>query len=426
VWRSFRAIKGLLALSTALALAIASPGADAGAAATSARRLSFLSVKGKRIVDENGKGVFLRGFHYNCFVHFRPGAGTAAPCGNAEANLRLAKHWFSDFDVREFQESGANVVRIGLRLWEMEDSPGNRREDSFRQLDDIVSRWGNKGVYVILDLHVAGQNRFEWNEYGNVIWEDDSFRERVISLWVEIAARYRDNPFIAGYDVINEPQAPTKRALHEFYERLIGRIRGVDGRHMIILEWDQKNKKAFSVGGRYGDPNIVYSFHLYEPGQFANQGVQGRRTGFRYPARYGGTYWDRSQIDKYVSDVLSVLDDRPVFVGEFGVNHLAGGPDAIRWVDDVTAVLNRHGIHYTYFVYKWATRADFGYYMPTEGAYGTMMSMTGDMRRKRIDLSDVKEENLRVLRTEGHFETSPDLKRVLTNAFSRGNDAPAR
>jgi endoglucanase len=85
-------------------------------------------------------------------------------------------------------------------------------------------------------------------------------------VWSDIARRYRDNPIVIGYDLLNEPipHFPQLRKyndrLEPLYRRITKAIREVDTNHAIFIEaaqWDTN----FKVFGPPFDTNVVYEFH---------------------------------------------------------------------------------------------------------------------------------------------------------------------
>ena len=90
-----------------------------------------------------------------------------------------------------------------------------------------------------------------------------------MALWKSIARRYRDEPAVAGYDLLNEPLPERTGAARSFkaqleplYQRITKAIREVDPKHMIILEGaDWAND--WSVFSKPFDQNLVYQFHYY-------------------------------------------------------------------------------------------------------------------------------------------------------------------
>ena len=96
-------------------------------------------------------------------------------------------------------------------------------------------------IYTILDLHAApgGQNQ-DWhsdNPTGYAaFWDHKHFQDRVVNLWKVIAKRYRGNPWIAGYNPLNEPADSEWTRLLCFYDRIEAVIRGIDPEHILFLE----------------------------------------------------------------------------------------------------------------------------------------------------------------------------------------------
>jgi len=279
---------------------------------------------------------------------------------------------------------------------------------------------GKNGIYVILDLHAAGQNRLAHNrEYGCILWSDQELQNRVVSLWRVIAERYKNNPYVAGYDIINEPEAPTRAALYSFYQQTIERIREVDNKHILFVELNLYDREKIQFGGEYNDTNIALSIHFYKPGTFTNQGRRGGPPiGQRYPGEYGGIYWDKHQIDKFFADFLAHDNPkrRPLYVGEFGVLTRAAGEDAFQWTEDVIHVLNNKNIHYTYFKYKHAERPGGGYYLPVQDVDRQIKKMRNIIKKGMIDLKCLSEAHKKLFLTE-NFEAPQKLGLVLKRGF---------
>lgn len=261
-----------------------------------------------------------------------------------------------------------------------------------------IEKFGENGIYAVLDLHAAGQNTLSHNnEYGNILWNDEELQNRIVALWGVLAKRYKDNPYIAGYDIINEPQAPTKKALHSFYQKVIDKIREKDKKHILFIEWNLYKTKKILFGGKYTDPNIALSVHFYKPHIFTNQGLKDFPVGQKYPGTYNGVYWDKNQIDKYFDKILASdkVKGRPLFVGEFSANIVDGGKDALQWIEDTIDVLNGKEIHYTFFIYRFSFTPSFGYYQPDEQLDRQIRALSKQLMSGQIhleDMTDVQKE----------------------------------
>src|SRR5690606_22837812 len=121
---------------------------------------------------------------------------------------------------------------------------------------DSLLAWckANK-MYLILDLHATpgGQgndlNISDRNPDKPSLWESEANQQKMIALWRKLAEKYKDEPWIAGYDIINEPNwgfeskedskgiaekgnVPLRKLMIEITKA----IREVDQKHIIIIE----------------------------------------------------------------------------------------------------------------------------------------------------------------------------------------------
>ena len=190
--------------------------------------------------------------------------------------LEFRKNYITEADIRRIAELGFNSVRPALnarRFLTEGDNPAYV-DEGFRLLDDLVRWCGKHNVYVIIDMHGApgGQTGTNIDDSANdqpELFMDPKYEKRLIDLWVKIAERYKDEPTVAGYDLLNEPlpertgaAAKYKQELEPLYRRITTAIRKVDKKHMIILEGaDWSND--WSVFSKPFAPNLVYQFHYY-------------------------------------------------------------------------------------------------------------------------------------------------------------------
>ncbi len=134
-------------------------------------------------------------------------------------------------------------------------------------------------------------------------------------LWRAIAARYRDNEAVFGYDILGEPLCADHDLLHRFNMRMVGAIRSVDPDHIIVVEGDRWGQDAASLRDElFADPQLTYSPHFYP----TSKPPFDRLT--EYPGEWEGRRYGRDELvallDGY-TDEARIL--RPVLMGEFGV-----------------------------------------------------------------------------------------------------------
>ena len=89
-----------------------------------------------------------------------------------------------------------------------------------------------------------------------------------IALWQKIAAHYRDETAILGYDLLNEPISPYSDVaylnprLEPLYRDIVTAIRRVDPNHAVLLggaQWDTN----FAVFDKPFDDNAIYTYHKF-------------------------------------------------------------------------------------------------------------------------------------------------------------------
>lgn len=95
-------------------------------------------------------------------------------------------------------------------------------------------------------------------------WNHKDFQDRVVWLWEELAKHYAGNPWIAGYNPLNEPTDSKHTRLVAFYKRLHKAIRAVDPHHAIFFD----GNTFASDFSHFGDAckeweNTAYSIHDY-------------------------------------------------------------------------------------------------------------------------------------------------------------------
>lgn len=335
--------------------------------------MSFLRVEGPYIVDEAGKKIFLRGV---CFGGWLNMENFITGYPGAEGNIRqaireelgeekyqiffksLLDSFITEDDFKFLSEIGATVVRIPFNYRHFEDdmNPGQFDSKGFYYLDKAIE-WGKKyGIYVILDLHAAPgwQNR-GWhsdNPYGiTLLWRNRDYQERVKNLWVYIAEHYKDEPYVAGYNLLNEPDAPDMEILNRLYKEWTYAIRSVDKRHIIFIEGNRYSQVFEGLDEPFDD-NLVYSSHNYT---IATHRAR------KYPGYVGNVYADKNWMEKIFLERNNwILEHkRPSWVGEFGA--LFDGPvDAPTNADkarlmalkDQLEVFNKYEQHWTIWTYK--------------------------------------------------------------------------
>ena len=268
----------------------------------------FLKTKGQDIVEtghENERfiirGVGLGGYMLQEGYMFQlSGLGTQSKIKDkieqmvgAEATDQFYKDWRKNFiqkaDVDSMAAWGFNAIRLPFHYnlftlpVEKEPIPGKQTflPEGFQMVDSLLSWCKQAGIYLILDLHAApgGQgNDLPISDRDPALpslWESKANQDKTVALWEALAKRYHNEPYIGGYDLLNETNwgfenpkdirgtnEKNNAPLWALLKRISKAIRKYDKQHMLILEGNGFANNYNGMGSAWDD-NLVVSFHKY-------------------------------------------------------------------------------------------------------------------------------------------------------------------
>ncbi len=197
------------------------------------------------------------------------------------------------------------------------------------ELLERVIKWSTENkLYVILDMHCApggqtGDNIDDSYGYPFLLESEESQNE-MAAIWKRIAEKFKDEKFLIGYDLLNEPIATyfdsdkLNPLLEPLYKIVTKSIREVDNNHIVFLggaQWDGN----FDSFGKPFDDKLVYTFHLYWSD--TTQKVIQKDLDLR---------------DKYIA---------PIWLGESGEN-------TNEWIASFRKLLERNNIGWCFWPYK--------------------------------------------------------------------------
>ena len=310
-------------------------------------------------------------------------------------------NWITSLDLDHIKNMGMNCVRVPFwyRNFQMDDSgayysEGNMDENpGFQRLDWVIRECGERGMYVILDLH--GAPGFQSDDHccgksGRGILfdnskEGESARALTIELWQRIATRYVNNPVVAAYDLLNEPmnsfegKRKNDQVLWDFYDELIRAIRKIDAEHIISVEgiWEISN---LPDPKQFGWNNVLYQTHNYN--------------------------WKTREVDQKIQDVKDRVHWKvPIYVGEFQSHEI--------W-DYTLEAYNKEAISWTTWSYK-GVKSD----LPGWFAYRNLNSLLVDPETDSYE--DILEKWSRT-RTEDGFVRDEMLAEILSKYAGQGDN----
>jgi endoglucanase len=319
-----------------------------------------IRVSGDRFVDPSGRPITLRGvclggwLNMENFITGYSGNETLMRrevrrvLGEDRADAffeRLLSAFFAEEDAAFLGGSGFNLARIAVGYKHLEDDarPFEIKQDGFRHLDRAIDALGRHGVYSIVDLHAlpGGQNH-HWHSDNPThvpgFWEHPHFQDRVVTMWQAIATHYRDSPWVAGYNLLNEPADETREVVGPFYQRLVAAIREIDQDHPIYLDGNTYATE-FDV---FPEPfeNAVYTLHDYVPAGLGRSNEYDRGAAEQ-------KFLQRSEYARATGT--------PILVGEFGPIY-TGDPEQDRLrrriLEDQLDLYRRYGAGWALWMYK--------------------------------------------------------------------------
>jgi hypothetical protein len=147
------------------------------------------------VVADSGESVLLRGVNRSGLEYSSPdGDGSLAKAGITEAEMdAIVIGW------------GANIVRVPFNQdWALSRS-GYDAEPYLGALDSVVSMAARRGAYTLLDLQwLDATTRRGSNSDGTPNFVAPLPNQDSLSLWRQLARRYRDEPAVL-FDIFNEP-----------------------------------------------------------------------------------------------------------------------------------------------------------------------------------------------------------------------------
>jgi len=339
---------------------------SSGGAATESAGGAWLRVAGGRICDENGGTVSLRGVNLGLY-HGEP-------------------FDYRETDFQRIHQWGFNAVRIPVRWDRMEPRPGTYDGKYLAALDRYVAWAGDNGLWVVLCLFgwppawaqdAADRQSYAppaaspearwipwvWTRPGFYLGKRDA-HTRFVAVWTKLARRYRDNPRVCLYELLNEPERTGHLAakqeedlVYSLYERALGAIREIDQKHLVGYMPVGLENIGQSLGFRpIAAPNVCVTYHFYI---------------------HEYDYWRDPRPQRLKRPFARMYEQAqraglPLVVTEFGCNQEPA--KAVSWIRDVVAMWKEYRVGYFWWCY-----------MKTERPLG-LLDSRGHVRRHLLEL----------------------------------------
>jgi len=284
---------------------------------------------------------------------------------------RLAEY-LTPKDVALIASMGFDHVRMTLDpITVFTATPAELDQVKLGRLRERIHRFIDAKVAVIVDLHPTDEYKADL--------KDPAHADAFVTNWAALAGALRDlDPEWSCFEILNEPASNVGDAWHALQWRAMQAIRAAAPHHAIIADpgaWS--SYKELAEFQPYDMPNVIYTFHFYDPllfthqaASWANQSAQ-HTHGVSWPVdpseaetvteksadtflakkdlKWGISQGDFTQafIDRLMDEVVAwqkAHGNRPVYVGEFGCYRKASPRDAmLRWHEAVRTSIEKRG-----------------------------------------------------------------------------------
>jgi len=256
---------------------------------------------------------------------------------------------FDDTDMQIIRDAGFQTVRIPVR-WSSHalTSPPYTIDPIFlARVHHVVDLAKAAGLNVMLNMH----------HYDELFADPSAHRERFAALWRQIAASFASEPKSVWFELLNEPHDKlTDANLQETLAPALAAVRATNpARPVIIGGQNWSGLASLDTVWMPDDPNVVPTFHYYDPFQFTHQGANWMEHAPPFGRVYG-TAADKALLDRDLAQVKAYMTrtGRVPILGEYGAQDDPRLPVAqrIRYYHTISSAFASAGIQSCLWGYR--------------------------------------------------------------------------
>ena len=220
---------------------------------------------------------------------------------------------FQDQDATRIKQAGFVTVRLPVRFsgHALAAAPYTIDAAFMARVHHVVDANLAAGLNVIIDMH----------NYDELFTDPDAHKTRFAELWRQIGASFQGAPANVWFELINEPHGSlTDANLLAVLTPALAALRTTNPtRPVIVGGQNYSGVDSLATVAFPNDPNIVPTFHYYDPFDFTHQGAT-----FVNPVlptgRQFGTAADNAQLDANLVKIMNFMNrtGRVPFAGEYG------------------------------------------------------------------------------------------------------------
>jgi endoglucanase len=264
---------------------------------------------------------------------------------------------------RAIKEAGFQTVRLPVR-WSAHasnDAPYTIEPKFAERVDWAIEQALANKLNIVVNVH----------HYAEMDTDPDKHLPRLVGLWEQIAARYKDRPAAVYFELLNEPHDKLIDVKwNAAVSRLLAVVRKSNPTRPIIVGPGQWNsiRALDKLELPSKDRNLIVTVHFYDPFAFTHQGAHWVKGSDQWKGtKWSGTEAEQAAIRKSLDQAAAwaKAHERPIFLGEFGAYEQADMESRSRWTRFVARDAERRGFSWAY----WEFCSGFGAYDPKAEAW---------------------------------------------------------
>ena len=285
------------------------------------------------------------------------------------------KAYFTRADVEFIANLGYDHIRFPIDEEQMFTESGEKEPEAFTLLHNALGWCEEFGLRAVVDLHILRSHHFNASE--KPLFTEAKAQEQFYDCWRKISDELRKYSVDkVAYEPMNEPVADDPETWNVIVNRCAATIRELEPERTIIMgsnRW-QSFSTVKDLRVPENDPNIMISFHYYEPFLLTHYKASWTHTkDLAVPVHYPGqliadadmasagnhagagkSVFNIDVMDKHFLQVVEVAKKHnlKIYCGEYGCINGAPHADKIRWYKDMYTLFERHGIARSNWDYK--------------------------------------------------------------------------
>ena len=253
---------------------------------------------------------------------------------------------------RVMKEAGFDTVRIPVTWEDHLDEAYQINGSWMDRVQEVTDMALGEGLYVILDLHHE-----EWLDLKTE--REDEIRAEFITVWGQIAERFREYDEKLLFEAMNEPRLRNseyewhsgteemRNMVNELNADFVKTVRSVGGenrkRYLLVCPYASNNETEAMEGLSVPDDSrLIVSIHMYIPYGFCQK-------------EEGDVLWDTEDTRERVAAAFQGMNDLfvsryiPVILTEFGCVDKDNTEERVAWTKYYVQQADRYGIPYIWW-----------------------------------------------------------------------------